>query len=226
MSATVDQGKIEAFDENRTIHNKKLLIKSLLIFGLVIFAFITHHWHKVSLATVALGGGFIMMMVTKQDPEEMLKEVEWPTLFFFLGLFVMVGALEKTGIIRIIADRMVEVSQGNPAAATQLVLWVSSLSTTVVNSIPYTATMISVIENMAATMPGDINPLWWALSIGACFGGNGTIIGAAANIIVAGFTQKTKYPLRFKEYVKIGFPLMLVSVILASAYLYFRFFII
>lgn len=226
MSATVDQKKIEAFDEKRTIHNKRLLISSLTVFSLVILAFITHPLHEISLATVALGGGFIMMMVTKQDPEEMLKEVEWPTLFFFLGLFVLVGGLDKTGIIGIVADKMVDVTRGDLSAATQLVLWVSAFSTTVVNSIPYTATMISVIENMAATMTGDINPLWWALSIGACFGGNGTIIGAAANIIVAGFTQKTKFPLRFKEYVKIGFPLMLVSVIIASGYLYLRFFLL
>lgn len=226
MSVTVDQKKIEAFDETRTIHNKKLLISSLSVFSLVIIAFVTHHWHEISLATVALGGGFVMMMVTKQDPEEMLKEVEWPTLFFFLGLFVIVGGLEKTGVIGIVADKMVDVTRGDLSAATQLVLWVSALSTTVINSIPYTATMISVIENMAATMQGDINPLWWALSIGACFGGNGTIIGAAANIIVAGFTQKTKFPLHFKEYVKIGFPLMLVSVIIASGYLYVRFFLI
>lgn len=226
MSATVDKNKIEAFDERRTIHNKRLLISSLTIFGLIILAFVTHHWHEISLATVALGGGFIMMMVTKQDPEEMLKEVEWPTLFFFLGLFVLVGGLDKTGIIGIVADKMIDVTRGDLSAATQLVLWVSAFSTTVVNSIPYTATMISVIENMAATMTGDINPLWWALSIGACFGGNGTIIGAAANIIVAGFTQKTKFPLRFKEYIKIGFPLMLVSVIIASGYLYLRFFLL
>ncbi len=226
MSVKVDIKNIEAFDENRTIHNKKLLFSSLTVFGLIILAFVTHHWHQVSLATVALGGGFIMMMVTKQDPEEMLKEVEWPTLFFFLGLFVIVGGLEKTGVIGIVADKMVDVTRGDLSSATQLVLWVSALSTTVINSIPYTATMISVIENMAATMPGDIDPLWWALSIGACFGGNGTIIGAAANIIVAGFTQKTKHPLRFKEYVKIGFPLMLVSVIIASGYLYLRFFLL
>jgi Na+/H+ antiporter NhaD/arsenite permease-like protein len=226
MSVAVDVQKIEAFDETRTIHSKKLLISSLAVFGLVILAFVTHHWHEISLATVALGGGFIMMMVTKQDPEEMLKEVEWPTLFFFLGLFVMVGGLEKTGVIGIVADKMVDLTKGDLSLATQLVLWVSALSTTVINSIPYTATMISVIENMAATMHGDINPLWWALSIGACFGGNGTIIGAAANIIVAGFTQKTKFPLRFKEYVKIGFPLMLVSVLIASGYLYLRFFLL
>ncbi len=219
----VDEKKIMAFDESKTIQNKKLFITSLTVFSLVILAFITHHYHEISLASIAIGGGFIMMMVTKQDPEEILKEVEWPTLFFFLGLFVIVGGLEKTGVINFIADRMISVTDGQMGFATQLILWVSALSTTFINSIPYTATMISVIESFGNTMHGNIDPLWWALSLGACFGGNGTLIGAAANIIVAGFSQKTEYPLKFVEYMKVGIPIMLVSTLLASLYLYIRF---
>lgn len=223
--ASIDSSKIMAFDEKRAIQNKKLFIKSLVVFSLVILAFITHHIHEISLASIALGGGFIMMMVTKQDPEEILKEVEWPTLFFFLGLFVMVGALEKTGVISFIAGKMSDVTQGNPAIATQIVLWVSGVSTTFINSIPYTATMISVIENMSTNMSGSVDPLWWALSLGACFGGNGSLIGAAANIIVAGFTQKTDYPLGFIQYIRVGIPLALVSIVLTSFYLHLKFFL-
>ena len=219
----VDEKKIMAFDESKTIQDKKLFITSLTVFSLVIIAFITHHYHEISLASIAIGGGFVMMMVTKQDPEEILKEVEWPTLFFFLGLFVIVGGLEKTGVINFIADRMISVTEGQMGFATQLILWVSALSTTFINSIPYTATMISVIESFGNTMHGNIDPLWWALSLGACFGGNGTLIGAAANIIVASFSQKTDYPLRFVEYMKVGIPIMLVSTLLASLYLYIRF---
>lgn len=219
----VDKEKIMAFDEKRTIPNRKFLLKSLIVFGLVIVAFITHHLHEINLASVALGGGFLLMLVTRQDPEDILHEVEWPTLFFFMGLFVIVGGLEKTGIIGLVADKMILMTQGEVAPTMQLVLWISALSTTFVNSIPYTATMISLIENMAGQLQGNMEPLWWALSLGACLGGNGTLIGAAANIIVAGFTQKTKYPLRFKEYFKIAFPLMIVSIILASVYLYVRF---
>ena len=219
----VDEKKIMAFDESKTIQDKKLFITSLTVFSLVILAFITHHYHEISLASIAIGGGFIMMMVTKQDPEEILKEVEWPTLFFFLGLFVIVGGLEKTGVINFIADRMISVTDGQMGTATQLILWVSALSTTFINSIPYTATMISVIESFGNTMHGDVDPLWWALSLGACFGGNGTLIGAAANIIVASFSQKTDYPLKFVEYMKVGIPIMLVSTLLASLYLYIRF---
>ncbi len=224
-SKPVDKSRIMAFDEKKAIHNKKLFIQSLAIFFMIIIAFITHHIHEISLASIAIGGGFILIMVTKQDPEEILKEVEWTTLFFFAGLFVIVGGLEKTGVISHIADKMISLTRGNSGYATQLVLWVSAVSTTFINSIPYTATMISVIETMENTITGDINPVWWALSLGACFGGNGTLIGAAANIIVAGFTQKTKYPIKFNEYVKIGIPLMFVSIAIASIYLYVRYFI-
>jgi Na+/H+ antiporter NhaD/arsenite permease-like protein len=222
-SVSIDPDKIMAFDEKRAIQDNKFLIQTLIIFSLIIIAFITHQLHHISLASIALGGGFLLMLVTRQDPEETLKEVEWPTLFFFLGLFVIVGGLEKAGIISMVADRIIHFTHGEVGPTTQLVLWISALSTTVINSIPYTATMISLIENMSVHLQGDSEPLWWALSLGACFGGNGTIIGAAANIIVAGFSQKTKYPLRFIEYVKVGIPLMLVSVALASVYLYLKY---
>jgi Na+/H+ antiporter NhaD/arsenite permease-like protein len=222
-SIKVDTTKIMAFDESKAIPDKKLFFTSLAVFSIIILAFVTHHYHQISLATVALGGGFVMMLVTKQDPEELLKEVEWPTLFFFLGLFVIVGGLEKTGVIAFIADKMIGVTNGEIKLATQLILWVSALSTSFINSIPYTATMISVIESFGDTLHGNVDPLWWALSLGACFGGNGTLIGAAANIIVVGFSQKTKYPMKFVKYMKVGIPVMLLSTLCVSVYLYFRF---
>lgn len=220
----VDREKIDAFDEKRAIQDKKFFITTLVVFTLVIAAFVTHHVHEISLASVAIGGGFLLMMVTRQDPDEILKEVEWTTLFFFLGLFVIIGGLEKVGIIQVIANKIVEITKGQLEPATQLVLWLSGLSTTFINSIPFTATMISVIENMTGIFTGDTDTLWWALSLGACLGGNGTLVGAAANIIVAGFSQKTKYPMKFVEYMKVGMPLMFVSVVIASIYLHVRYF--
>ncbi len=222
-SLKVDKEKINAFDESRAIKNKRFFIKNIIVFTLVIIAFITHHFHGVSLASVALGGGFILMMLTDRDPEKILKEVEWPTLFFFIGLFVIVGALEQTGIINFVAHKLLEITKGEIAIATQLVLWVSAMCTTFLNSIPYTATMISIIENIGASIGGDYEQLWWALSLGACLGGNGTTIGAAANIIVAGFSQRTDYPIKFLDYLKIGLPIMLVSIVMASIYLYVRY---
>ncbi len=218
MSYSVKSEKISAFDEVRAIGDRKFMVKNLIVFSFIIIGFITHHIHHINLATVSLGGAFILMMVTRQSPEEILKEIEWSTLFFFIGLFIIVGGLDKTGVIEYLADTMVDVTGGNEAAGMQLVLWLSAVSTTFINSIPYTATMISVIHDMGGT-----EPLWWALSLGACFGGNGTLIGAAANIIVAGFSQKTDHPLTFREYGKVGIPLMLVSIIVTSVYLYWRY---
>jgi Na+/H+ antiporter NhaD/arsenite permease-like protein len=225
-SIKVETTKINAFDESRAIKDKKFLVKNLIVFALIIGAFITHHIHHVNLASIALGGGFLLMMITKEDPEEILKDVEWPTLFFFIGLFVIVGGLEKTGVITYLADQMILATDGEAHRASQLILWMSAISTTFINSIPYTATMISVIENMGEAAGENVETLWWALSLGACFGGNGTLIGAAANIIVAGFTQKTDHPLSFKEYLKVGLPLMFVSIVLASVYLYVRYFLL
>ncbi len=222
--SSIDKTLIDSFDEKSTIQNKKYLFKSLSIFLVIIVLFVTHSWHGLSLAAVALGGGFLMMAFTIEDPEEMLKEVEWPTIFFFIGLFIMVGGLEKVGVIEKVAHKMVVLTNGEVAMATQFVLWMSALSTTVINSIPFTATMISVIKNLAESMNGNVEPLWWALSLGACFGGNGTLIGAAANIIVAGMTQKTAHPLRLVDYIKVAIPITLMSTIVASIYLYLRYF--
>lgn len=221
--AKVDVARLEAFDETRAITNKKLLVQSLVVFTLIIAGFVTHQFHHVSLASIALGGGFLLMLVTRQDPEEILKEVEWTTLFFFIGLFILIGGLEMVGVIHHISALMLDISGGDHRIASQLVLWISALSTTVVNSIPFTAIMISVIKDMSASITGNPDALWWALSLGACLGGNGTLIGAAANIIVAGFSQKTKYPLRFAEYFKVGIPVMLISVSIVSVYLWFRY---
>ncbi len=223
--SSVEESVIQSFDEKRTITNKKYLAKALVLFFLIIGMFVTHHMHGISLASIALGGGFLLMAVTIENPEEMLKEVEWPTIFFFVGLFIMVGALEKVGIIEKVAHQLLLFTNGEVAFATQLVLWVSALSTSVINSIPFTATMISVIKNMAESMNGNVEPLWWALSLGACFGGNATLIGAAANIIVAGMTQKSPYPLRLVQYIKVAVPITLMSTIVASIYLYIRYFL-
>jgi Na+/H+ antiporter NhaD/arsenite permease-like protein len=225
LAATpVGRDIMEAFDESRVIQDRKFFILSLGVFALIILAFMTEHIHGISLAAVAIGGGFIMMLVTGQDPREILGEIEWPTLFFFIGLFVIIGGLEKTGLISTVSTKLVEVTRGELLPATQLVLWVSALSTTIVNSIPYTATMISVIHSMADSTPGNVDTLWWALSLGACLGGNGTLIGAAANIVVAGFSQKTDYPLKFMEFAKVGLPIMVVSIAIVSLYLYLRYF--
>lgn len=211
---------IEAFDEKRSITDKTLFIKTMVVFTLVIAGFVTHHIHGKSIASIALGGAFILLLITKQTPDDILKEVEWPTLFFFMGLFIVVGGLKFTGVIGYIGEHILTITGGDIGSTTQFVLWVSAVSTSLVNSIPYTATFISIIQGLELANGGDVESVWWALSLGACLGGNGTIIASAANIIVASFSKKTQHPLSFKAYVKVGLPLMLVTIAIASGYLW------
>jgi Na+/H+ antiporter NhaD/arsenite permease-like protein len=208
------------FDESRAIADKKLLIKSLIVFALVLFGFVTHNIFHIDLATIALGGGFLMLLITKSSVEEILKEVEWTTLFFFIGLFILVGGLEETGVIENVAIKLVKLT-GTTQPMTFMVLWTSAIASTVVDNIPFTATMISVIKSIGKMTSVNIQPLWWALSLGACFGGNGTLVGAAANIIIASYASKNKTPIRFLDYLKIGFPLMICTIAIASLYIYF-----
>ena len=170
VSFIVDKKKIEAFDENRAIQDKKFLIINLVVFFLVILSFITHNLHGINLATLALGGGFIMIMVTKQNTEEVLKEVEWPTLFFFIGLFVIVGGLEKTGIINFIADSMMQSTGGNLTFTTQLIIWVSAVASSFIDNIPFTATMISVIKSMSVSTTGNIDQFMVGIVAGCLSG--------------------------------------------------------
>ncbi len=226
LICTINSDKIiDAFDESKAIQGRRrFLAKSLLIFTLIIFGFMTHSIHKLDLAAIALGGAFMMMFFTGADPEEMFKEVEWSSLFFFMGLFIVVGGLDYTGFIAKFANGLINLTGGSFRAITMTVLWFSGLSTTIVNSIPFTATMISVVKSIARVSNlSDIKPIWWALSLGACLGGNGTLVSAAANIVVAGIAKRSNYPISFWEYFKVGFPLMVGTIILATIYIYLRY---
>ncbi|MBN2166860.1 MAG: ArsB/NhaD family transporter [Marinilabiliaceae bacterium] len=223
IAGNLEPADIMSFDEHRAIQDKSFFVETLTVFLIVIAGFVAHPLHQVSLATIAIGGGFVLMLVTRQDTEETLSRIEWPPLFFFMGLFVIVGGLEKIGVIKYLAKNIIVLTDGDIDLTAQFILWLSALSTTVINSIPYTATLISVIHDMVPQLEGNTEVLWWALSLGACLGGNGTIVGAAANIIAAGFSQKTAYPLTFMKYLKIALPLMLVSIVLVSVYFLIRY---
>jgi Na+/H+ antiporter NhaD/arsenite permease-like protein len=208
------------FDETRAITDKKLLIKSMIVFSFVLIAFMTHHIFHYDLATIALTGGFVLMLITKTNLEEIFKEVEWATLFFFVGLFILVGGLEVTGVISSIATKLVHLTK-TTNAMTMTILWVSAIASTIVDNVPFTATMISVIKSIATMTNIDVNQLWWALSLGACLGGNGTIVGAAANIIVASYAAKNHCPIKFLDFMLIGYPIMIGTIILSTIYIYF-----
>lgn len=211
--------KIFAFDETKTIKDKVLLIKSLSVLGLTIVGFSVHQFIGLESATVALFGATFLLLLSGIDPEEILIEVEWPTIFFFMGLFVLVGALEEVGVINFLAERMMEFTKGNLVMTTMLILWLSAIASSFLDNIPFVATMIPLIKSLAAISSINITPLWWALALGACLGGNGTLVGASANVIVGGMLEKQGFKLSFVDYMKIGFPIMLVSIIISTVYL-------
>lgn len=210
--------KVLMFDEHKTIKDKNLLIKSLAVLGITILGFILHQALHLESATVALFGAVLLMLISKSDPDEILMEIEWSTVFFFIGLFILVGALEAVGVIRMLAEKLVNLTAGNMMITSMLILWMSAIISAFVDNIPFVATMIPLINNMQAISGMDVTPLWWALALGACLGGNGTIVGASANVIAAGMLEKRGMKIGFIEYMKLAFPLMVVSIIIATIY--------
>jgi Na+/H+ antiporter NhaD/arsenite permease-like protein len=214
--------KVLAFKEQEAIKDYLLLKKSLLVLGLTILGFILGQaWHLES-ATVALSGATLLLLITGEEPEDILLAIEWPTIFFFVGLFVLVGGLEQVGVIEWIAQRALTVTAGALLPTTMTILWLSAIASAFVDNIPFTATMIPLIQKMGE-LGGitNLEPLWWALSLGACLGGNGTLIGASANVIVAGMAEKQGVIITFRQFFKVGFPLMILSIIISTVYLYF-----
>lgn len=208
------------------IHDSKLLIKCLVVLGLTILTFFLHQLIHVESAAVALAGAFLLLLITGEHRmEEAFSKVEWTTIFFFVGLFVLVSGLVETGVIADLAAKAIEVTDGDPVATSMLILWFSAIASAFLDNIPFVATMIPMIQEMGNMGMTNLEPLWWSLALGACLGGNGTLIGASANLIAAGLSAKEGYPIRFVSYLKIAFPLMLLSIILSSGYIYLRYLI-
>lgn len=215
------KSKIMLFNELEAIKDYALLKKSLFVLILTILGFVLHQFLHLESATIALGGATLLLLITREEPEDILLTVEWPTIFFFAGLFILVGALEHVGIIEWVAKKSLEATGGAMTFTTLLILWLSAIASAFVDNIPFVATMIPLIEKMGQ-LGGieNLKPLWWALSLGACLGGNGTLIGASANVIVAGLAEKQGYPISFKYFMKIAFPLMIVSIVISTVYVY------
>ena len=206
------------------ITDHRLLVKSLTVLGLTIAAFFLHQALHVESASVALSGAFVLLLITGEHRmEEAFSKVEWTTIFFFVGLFVLVSSLVETGVIAQLAAKAIELTDGNVVASSMLILWLSAIASAFLDNIPFVATMIPMIQEMGNMGIHDLEPLWWSLALGACLGGNGTLIGASANLITAGLSAKEGYPIRFLSYMKIAFPLMLLSILLSSAYIYLRY---
>jgi len=223
LSTTANaQSEVLNLDEKNFIKDEKLFKKSVIMIILVVVAFVCHSFLGVESCEVALAAGIIMVIIGRTSVEEAIHNVEWPTLLFFIGLFIVVGALDKTGVIGMMANGIIHITGGNVILTMFVILWVSALLSAILDNIPFVATMIPLILTMEAS---GINaaPLWWALSLGACLGGNGTLIGASANVVLSGISSKHGYPITFISYLKIGMPMMLISVIIATGYLFLRF---
>lgn len=219
-----EKSLLDKLDPKKQIADWRLFHISLTVLVLTVFGFAIHNLIGFETATIALTGAIAMMVFTGETPEEALSGVDWSTIFFFIGLFVLVGGIEATGVIGWVAKWAVEQTQGNIEMTSSLILWISALASAFVDNIPFTATMIPIIKEMENVMGLDPNVLWWSLSIGACYGGNGTIIGSSPGVIIAALAAQNGYDMSFKKYFIVGFPMMLFTVFVGQVYIWLRYF--
>ena len=211
---------MEIKDED-LITDKALLKKALAVLALTILGFLVHGALGLEPATIALAGASALMVVGKHNAHHILSEVEWATLFFFIGLFMVVGGVVRAGIIDAIAQAALDATQGNLALTSMLILWLSAILSALVDNIPYTTTMIPIVKELGNSM--DAAPLWWSLALGACLGGNATIIGASANVIVANLAARSGFPISFGSYLKYGVIITVESMVISSVYIWIRY---
>ncbi|GED30898.1 ArsB/NhaD family transporter [Brevibacillus centrosporus] len=218
--------KIMQLNERDEITDAVLLKKSLSVMALTIVGFMLHGALQLETATIALTGAFLLLLLTGEHYlDDAISKVEWNTIFFFIGLFVLVSGLVETGVIAKLAGEAINLTGGDPLHTSLLILWLSAIASAFVDNIPFVATMIPMIKEMGALGITNLEPLWWSLALGACLGGNGTLIGASANVIVAGLASKEGYNISFMGFLKVAFPLMLLSIVISHLYVYLRYFI-
>lgn len=235
FTATVRaRAKVMSFDERGAIIDRGLLKKSLFVLAFVITGFVLARRLDLEPATIALFGAATLMMLSSVggSSEEQTRaaaksfgDVEWITIFFFVGLFIIISGVERTGLLEILANKLLSVTGGDLRITTVAILWVSAILSSILDNIPFVATMIPLIKAMAPSFggPEGLLPLWWALSLGACLGGNGSIIGASANLIVAGLAERAGIRFSFVKYMKVAFPVMLITIGLATVYVELRY---
>ena len=214
---------ISQLDNSKTITDYALLKRSMIVLGLVILGFLTHDITHIATCIIAFIGASILLLF--ENPEETFKDVEWNTIFFFIGLFIIIGAFEAAGGIKLMADWLLRVTAGSQKIASFVILWASGILSGIIDNIPYTATMAPMIHEIELEKGREfVLPMWWCLSLGACLGGNLTIIGAAANVIVSENAAKHGYPIQFLKFMKYGIVVVFISLTLSSAYIWIRHF--
>jgi Na+/H+ antiporter NhaD/arsenite permease-like protein len=215
------EAAVEAM-EPVTIADRSLLIRALAVTIATICGFLVHQALGLQAATVALLGATVLMLVARLDPHQVLRDVEWSTIFFFIGLFVLVEAIIRVGIVGGIAESLASATHGDIAGAAIALLWFSAVASAIVDNIPYTATAIPVVERLVADgLPAA--PLWWSLALGACLGGNLTIVGASANVVVANLAGRAGHPIRFGEFVRYGAVVVAASLVISTVYVWARY---
>ncbi len=226
LSPEVKEKKLH-FHPLEAITSKKMLLKSVSVLSFTIFMFTIHHRLDIELATIALGSAAFLTAITDIKFSEVLKDVDLDTILFLVGLFILVGGLQSTGVVKKLAELIVAVSGSNYFMTATLILWMSAFSAAFIGAVPYTVMMVPVIASFPQLNPAvfsNIKPLWWTLSLGASLGGNGTIIGALANIVAIGtFLRYTGRKISFKEFLKVGMLIMIVSIAIANIYIYMRY---
>jgi Na+/H+ antiporter NhaD/arsenite permease-like protein len=237
-----NRNKVMAMDEREMIKNPDLLKKSLAILILTISGFVLHGIFHYEPATVALMGAATLLLISGEEPHEILAEVEWPTIFFFIGLFIIIGGTVKVGLIELMSQKMIDLTNPQPdnmLTLSMVMVWFSAVASAIVDNIPFVATMNPLLIDMvhkvyglteAATMEhiqhAAMMPVWWALALGACLGGNGSPIGASANVIVVGMSEKAGHKITFVRFLKYGVPVTIMTIILSMLYIYLRYYVL
>ncbi len=230
--------RILAMDEREAIRDPVLLRKSLFVLSLVIIGFVFHGFFHYEPATVALSGAALLLLLSSTDnPHHYLSEVEWPTIFFFIGLFIIIGGIVKVGLIKWLSLKVLDLTGGNMFATSMLIMWFSAFASAFVDNIPYVATMNPLIIDMANQLWPELKgvellqhhelmPVWWSLALGACLGGNGTAIGASANVIVVGMSERAGRKITFLRFMLYGMPIMVLTVVISTLYVWLRYYVL
>lgn len=217
--------QLDQLDPQKALKDKPLLIKTGIVFSLVMIGFFVHSIFHLEAGTIAMAGAALLLLLTVKHPDDIYKEVEWTTIFFFTGLFVLVGALEEVGIIELVAEQVMHITRGDVLTTSMFILWFSGIASGFIDNIPITTVLVNLIKDLQVSGI-DVSTLWWSLSLGACLGGNMTLIGASANVVGADICNRTEYKMTFVKFLKYGVLTSLISFAIASAYIYIRYFML
>ncbi len=221
-SGPINKTSVMNLDPDKSITNRKLMKQSIAVMVLVVIGFVIHDKLGFDSCMIALGAAAIMLIISHQEVDQIISEVEWTTIVFFMSLFVVVGGLERTGVIHSISSWLISATEGHYILTMLVLLWASALLSSVLDNIPFVATLIPLVLTMQQ-QGMNVEAFWWAISLGACLGGNGTMIGASANVVLSDIANKHGYPITFKSYLRVGFPFMLMSVGIATVFLLVRY---